>query len=110
MKLPRFIHVVARQRWPWNGLVDIDYEIGGDTSGLSVEIAFKEVGGASRVWVATNFVAGAEPTLKLGRNRATWDTKADGVTNVVAAAVEASRRSARSPSASPTPCGSRASV
>ena len=81
-------NVVARQRWPWNGLVDVDYEIGGDAAGLKVEIAFDELGDLNRHWVATNFLAGAEPTLNRGRNRATWDTKKDGVTNVVAEAVQ----------------------
>ena len=78
---PVVTNVVARQRWPWNGLVDIDYEIGGYTAGLKVEIDFDEQGG--RHWAATNFLAGAEPTVNPGRNRATWDAKADGVTNVV---------------------------
>lgn len=81
---PSVSNVVARQRWPWNGLVDVDYEVGGTTEGLKVAIAFDEQGGLNRHWVATNFLAGAEPTLNPGRNRATWDTKADGVTNAVA--------------------------
>lgn len=80
---PVVSNVVARQRWPWNGLVDVDYEIGGYTAGLKVEIEFDEQGGLSRHWTATNFLAGAEPTLNLGRNRATWDAKAAGATNVV---------------------------
>ena len=75
--------VSAHTRWPWNGLVDVDYEIGGYTAGLKVEIEFDEQGDPNRHWVATNFLAGAEPTLNPGHNRATWDTKAAGVTNVV---------------------------
>ncbi len=86
---PVVSNVVARQRWPWNGLVDVDYEVGGDTDGLAVRISFAEQGGAGRHWTATNFLAGAEPTLNQGRNRATWDTNAAGVTNVVAAEVTA---------------------
>ena len=50
---------------------------------------FRSQGGAGRVRVASNFLAGAEPTLNQGRNRATWDTNAAGVTNVVAAEVTA---------------------
>ena len=80
---PVVSNVVARQRWPWNGLVDVDYEIGGTTAGLKIEIEFDEQGDPNRHWVATNFLAGAEPTLTPGRNRATWDTTAAGVTNVV---------------------------
>ena len=86
---PVVSNVVARQRWPWNGLVDVDYEVGGWTTGLVARISFEERGGAGRTWVASNFIAGAEPTLNQGRNRATWDTNAAGVTNVVAEHVTA---------------------
>jgi hypothetical protein len=86
---PSISNVVAQQRLPWNGLVDVDYEVGGNTDGLAVRISFAEQGGAGRHWTATNFLAGAEPTLNQGRNRATWDTNAAGVTNVVAAEVTA---------------------
>ena len=79
---PSVSNVVARQRWPWNGLVDVDYDIGGHTEGLKVEIEFDEQGG--RHWAATNFLAGAAPKLNPGRNRATWDTTADGATNITA--------------------------
>ena len=77
-------NVVARQRWPWNGLVDVDYEIGGFKTWFRPEVSFSEQGegGAGRTWVPTNFLAGTEPALNQGHNRVTWDTKADGVTNV----------------------------
>ena len=84
---PVVSNVVARQRWPWNGLVDVDYEVGGDTDGLEARISFAASDGRS--WVATNFLAGAEPSVEPGPHRATWDTAADGVTNVVAANVVA---------------------
>ena len=87
--LPFVSNVVARQRWPWNGLVDVDYEVGGTTTGLVTRISFAEQGGAGRSWVATNFLAGAEPSVEPGFHRATWDTAADGATNVVAAEVVA---------------------
>ena len=32
---PFVSNVVARQRWPWNGLVDVDYEVGGDPDDLA---------------------------------------------------------------------------
>ena len=86
---PVVSNVVARQRWPWNGLVDVDYEIGGTTSGLVVRISFEEQGGEGRTWGATNFLGNARPTADPGPHRATWDTKAAGVTNVVAANVVA---------------------
>ena len=87
---PAVSNVVARQRWPWNGLVDVDYEVGGDTNllaNLAARITFAASDGRS--WTATNFLAGAEPSVKPGPHRATWDTVADGVTNVVAANVVA---------------------
>ena len=87
---PAVSDVVARQRWPWNGLVDVDYTVGGDADLLAVlkaRISFAAPDGRS--WVATNFLAGAEPSVEPGRHRATWDTKADGATNVVAAGVAA---------------------
>ena len=82
-------NVVARQRWPWNGLVDVDYDIGGFKTWFKAEVSVAEKGegGATRTWAVTNFLAGAEPTLNQGRNRVTWDTKAAGLTNVQAAAV-----------------------
>ena len=87
---PSVSDVVARQRWPWNGLVDVDYTVGGDAALLAVlkaRISFAAPDGRS--WVATNFLDGAEPSLEPGRHRATWDTKADGATNVVADGVAA---------------------
>ena len=77
-------NVVARQRWPWNGLVDVDYDVSGNTAGLKAEIAFVEQGGESRTWTATKFVEGFAPSAEPGHHRATWDTKADGATNIVA--------------------------
>ena len=79
---PSVSNVVARQRWPWNGLVDVDYEVGGCTTGLEARLSFAASDGRS--WVATNFLAGAEPSAEPGFHRATWDAPADGATNVVA--------------------------
>ena len=88
---PPFVsNVVARQRWPWNGLVDVDYEVGGSTNllaGLEARLSFAASDGRS--WVATNFLAGAEPSAEPGFHRATWNTAADGATNVVAEEVTA---------------------
>ena len=70
--------------------VDVDYIVGGDADLLAVlkaRISFAAPDGRS--WVATNFLAGAEPSVEPGRHRATWDTKADGVTNAVADGVVA---------------------
>ena len=88
--LPFVSNVVARQRWPWNGLVDVDYEISGYTAGLKAEIVFEEQGGTNR-WTATKFFADVEPTLNPGLNRATWDSKAEGATDLVATVVATMR-------------------
>ena len=87
---PVVSNVVARQRWPWNGLVDVDYEISGYTAGLKAEIVFEEQGGTNR-WTATKFFADVEPTLNPGLNRATWDSKAEGATDLVATVVATMR-------------------
>ncbi len=76
-------NIKVQQRWPWNGLVDIDYEVGGYTAGLEalIEVADAEGG---RSWQVTNFLAGAEPSVEVGFHRATWDTTAAGLADVVA--------------------------
>ncbi len=84
---PSVTNVVARQRWPWNGLVDVDYEVGGDTTGMVARISFAAPDG--RTWNAPTFLDGAEPSAAPGFHRVTWDTKADGVTNVVTSGVVA---------------------
>ncbi len=81
---PAVSNVVARQRWPWNGLVDVDYEVGGYTEGLEVRISFAKQGDEGRPRVATRFLADAKPKAEPGRHRATWDAAADGAANFVA--------------------------
>ena len=113
---PTVTNVVARQRWPWNGLVDIDYEITGDTTGLKVEIVAtaqavatapspsRDAGGgvatarydagggvatsaSPQRWAITNFLWGTEPVATQGKHRTTWDTAAAGLTDIVASNV-----------------------
>ena len=81
---PVISNVRARQRWPWNGLVDIEYGLSGDTYGMKTKIVFVEQGGKSRSWTATKFLAGFEPSAEPGHHRATWDSTSDGATNSVA--------------------------
>ena len=82
--------ITARQRWPWNGLVDIDYTVGGNKNLLAeLKARISLAAPDGRSWVATKFLPGAEPSVEPGRHRATWDTKADGVTNAVADGVVA---------------------
>ena len=35
---PTVSNVKARQRYPWNGMVDIDYTLSGDTSGAGTMV------------------------------------------------------------------------
>ena len=35
--------VTAKQRYPWNGMVDIDYTITGNATGMSLEVSVEDV-------------------------------------------------------------------
>ena len=67
--------VTARQRWPWNGLVDIDYTITGDDTEnmvIAVKVTDSDTG---RIYTPTNFLE--VPPTGAGRHRITWSTEAD---------------------------------
>lgn len=69
--------VTTRQRYPWNGLVDIDYTItGADTEDTAIAVKVTD-GDTGKVYTPTNFLE-VPPTVA-GRHRITWDTEADGV-------------------------------
>ena len=72
--------VIARQRYPWNGLIDIDYTIVGDASGLGVLIKMidKETGLSYYPTKFYEVLSTGE-----GRHRVTWSTAAEGLTNLV---------------------------
>ena len=69
--------VSARQRWPWNGLVDVDFKIGGDSVAdlFKVEVHATYAGGTKKVIGRTYL---EEPLRGPGWNRLTWDFGADG--------------------------------
>ncbi|MBQ0031336.1 MAG: formylglycine-generating enzyme family protein [bacterium] len=69
--------VVARQRYPWNGMVDIDYTITGDAAGLKLEIGVEDRQNG-KTYTPTKFLS-VLPT-SAGRHRVTWSTEAEGVT------------------------------
>ena len=77
-----------QQRYPWNGLVDIDYTLSfkdGETLGPdeNLEILMIDKSAASAVTNrAVSFLQAPLP-LSAGSHRITWDTKADGVTGRV---------------------------
>ena len=82
----------VQQRYPWNGLVDIDYTIDcedGVTLGLdyNLEVSFvDEMAAPSVTNRAITFLQAPLP-LDSGKHRITWDANADGVTNKTDAAV-----------------------
>ena len=74
------VGAVARQRYPWNGKVDIDVELKGDPAKTYlVELTAKDLDGGTNLPVKTVFCAGASTTCCVppGRHRFTWDADAD---------------------------------
>jgi formylglycine-generating enzyme required for sulfatase activity len=76
---PTVSNVKAQQRYPWNALVDIDYTISGDTSGLGVSISVRDLQN-NRDYQPTKFMS-ALPT-SAGTHRVTWSPTADGISIV----------------------------
>ena len=71
----------VRQRTPWNGLVDIDYTIAGVTGDPNdYQIEFTMTVG-SKSFVASNFwdAAWCDHATANGKQRATWNARADGI-------------------------------
>ena len=68
--------VSARQRWPWNNLVDVDFTIGGAAQGEAyyVDVSATYDNG-NRSLVAKTFEA--EPIAAAGKNRIVWNLGAD---------------------------------
>lgn len=76
--------VTARQRYPWNGMVDIDYTItGADTEDTAIAVKVTDTD-TGKVYAPTNFLE-VPPTVA-GRHRITWSTEADGL-NLIASNV-----------------------
>jgi len=63
--------VSAKQRWPWNNLVDVDFTLTGDAvEKYRVDIDAQCAGGTKK-FTASTFVT--EPVVAPGANRVTWD-------------------------------------
>lgn len=76
--------VAARQRYPWNGMVDIDYTITGeDTENTAIDVKVTDTD-TGKIYTPTNFLE-VPPTVA-GRHRITWSTEADGL-NLIASNV-----------------------
>ena len=82
--VPTISNVKAQQRYPWNGLVDIDYTITGDTTGLNLLFSARDAE-TGATYTPKTFLS--TPSSGAGTNRATWNPKADGYsivsTNIV---------------------------
>ncbi len=68
--------IAARQRWPWNGLIDIDFTIAGAAAGetFAIDIDATADNGAKALLAKTY---ASEPVAATGANRVVWDLGAD---------------------------------
>ena len=68
--------VTAAQRWPWNGVLDVDFNIEGAAVGdlFRVEVKAKYAEG-TKTLVGSTYVS--EPLCSPGKNRVSWDARAD---------------------------------
>ena len=68
--------VTARQRWPWNSIVDVNFTIGDAGAGdaFAIDIAATYDGGTKTLHAKT---FASEPIGKTGSNRLVWDFGAD---------------------------------
>ncbi len=69
-------NVRTRQRYPWNGLVDIDYTLEGNTKGLNVLITVTDRATGKKYTPKSFF--GVVPSVA-GTHRVTWSPTADGI-------------------------------
>jgi len=74
---PYVTNVVARQRQPWNGLVDVSYEIVGSTNGM--EYAYGQLTATDRTHGKTYAASTFEKKIDLseGKHTAIWNMAAD---------------------------------
>ncbi len=73
-------NIKVQQRWPWNGLVDIDYEVVCSDANADVYVYFsgidKDLNKRLKMTSITGEGANNQP-VKAGRHRVTWDMSAD---------------------------------
>lgn len=83
MATPSIVGVTARQRYPWNGKVDISFEVVGDPTenvpdGNVVELSVKLTDRATgRTYTAATLTGDTAPTE--GAHRLVWDLTAQGL-------------------------------
>ena len=67
--------VSAKQRWPWNNLVDIDFTVNAPAGEIYRAIIDAKSDSGGKVFSASTFTS--DPMVKNGANRITWDFGAD---------------------------------
>ena len=67
--------VSAKQRWPWNNLVDIDFTVDAPAGEIYRAIIDAKSDSGGKVFSASTFTS--DPMVKNGANRITWDFGAD---------------------------------
>ncbi len=74
---PYITNVVAKQRYPWNGFVDVSYEVVGTTNGINHAYGRLEAidRKTQKTYVASTFVKPLD--LTEGEHAAIWDMSAD---------------------------------
>ena len=74
---PYVTNVVAKQRYPWNGLVDVSYEVVGSTNGLDFAYGYLEAidQKTQKTYPASTFTKPID--LTEGMHTATWNMAAD---------------------------------
>ena len=69
----------VQQRWPWNGLVDIDYTVTYDDANADIYVGFIGKDGAANRSFPLKALEGdgADGVVKAGTHRVTWDMSVD---------------------------------
>ncbi len=67
--------VTARQRWPWNNLVDVDFTLSGTAGEVYRVNLFAKSTTSEKTLPASTYAC--EPIARAGSNRITWDFGAD---------------------------------
>lgn len=67
--------VSAKQRWPWNNLVDIDFTVDAPAGEIYRAVIDAKSDSGGKVFSASTFTS--DPMVKNGANRITWDFGAD---------------------------------
>jgi len=63
--------VTARQRWPWNGVVDIDFTlVGAAAENYKIEVEAQRSTGGTKYYASSYLT---DPVVRAGQNRISWD-------------------------------------